>query len=112
MSKRLKTNIGKIKTYITDLENYCREHPTTSFTDEDAINSATYGIKCYQLIKNKQYKGMIFLTVSNKYSITFANQEDNSLLKINLNTIERITFDEENDNLKENQNEKKKNKCI
>ena len=112
MSKRLKTNIGKIKTYITDLENFCREYPTTSFTDEDAINSATYGIKCYQLIKNKQYKGMIFLTVSNKYSITFANQEDNSLLKINLNTIERITFDEENDNLKENQNEKKKNKCI
>ncbi len=112
MSKRLKTTVGKIKTYITDLENFCREHQTTSFTDEDAINSATYGIKCYQLIQNKQYKGMIFLTVSNKHSITFANQENNSLLKINLNSIERITFDEDNDNLKDYPIEKKKNKCI
>ncbi len=108
MSKRLKTTVGKIKTYITDLENFCREHQTTSFTDEDAINSATYGIKCYQLIQNKQYKGMIFLTVSNKHSITFANQENNSLLKINLNSIERITFDEDNDNLKDYPIEKKK----
>ena len=112
MSKRLKTTVGKIKTYITDLENFCREHQTTSFTDEDAINSATYGIKCYQLIQNKQYKGMIFLTISNKHSITFANQENNSLLKINLNSIERITFDEDNDNLKDYPIEKKKNKCI
>ena len=112
MSKRLKTNVGKIKTYITDLENFCREHPTNSFTDEDAINSVIYGIKCYQLIQNKQYKGMIFLTVSNKHSITFANQENNSLLKINLNSIERITFDEDNDYLKDYPIEKKKNKCI
>ena len=51
MSKRLKTTVGKIKTYITDLENFCREHQTTSFTDEDAINSATYGIRKIKRIK-------------------------------------------------------------
>ena len=55
---------------------------------------------------------MIFLTVSNKHSITFANQENNSLLKINLNSIERITFDEDNNNLKDYPIKKKKNKCI
>ena len=112
MSKRLRSYIGKQKTYITDLENYCREHSSFNISNEEAINSVTYGIKCYQINQNKTQKGIIFIAVSNKNSITFANQENQSLLKINLDAIERISFDEQTDNLKDYPDEKKKNKCI
>ena len=112
MSKRLRSYIGKQKTYITDLENYCREHSNFNISNEEAINSVTYGIKCYQINQNKTQKGIIFIAVSNKNSITFANKENQSLLKINLDAIERISFDEQTDNLKDYPDEKKKNKCI
>ena len=101
---KFKVNIYKPKTYLKDLEKYCEDHPNNNFTDEEAINSIIYGVKCYQIINNKKYKGMLLISVSNKDSLTFANKEIQSLVRITINSIERITFDNKNEHLKNNSN--------
>ena len=108
-----KANLIKPKTYIIDLENYYNNTLNyNNITEEDAKNSVIYGIKCIQIEQHKEYKGIIFINVSNKHSIIFANQDKQKILKINLNNIQRITFDDNNKNINDYPIEKKKNKCI
>ena len=108
-----KTQIIKPKTYILDLKNYYNNNlNNNNITDDDAKNSIIYGIKCIQIKSNKEYKGIIFINVSNKNSLIFANKDEKSLLKFNLNSIQRITFDYKNNNLTNYPIEKKKDKYI
>ena len=100
MNIKHKLNLIKPKTYVLDLENYCKNQLKNNISDDDAKNSVIYGINCNQIKENKEYKGIIYISVSNKHSIHFANKDKQKILKINLNNIQRISFNNNN------------NKCI
>ena len=100
MNIKHKLNLIKPQTYVLDLENYCKNQLKNNISDDDAKNSVIYGINCNQIKENKEYKGIIYISVSNKHSIHFANKDKQKILKINLNNIQRISFNNNN------------NKCI
>ena len=69
--------------FPSDLEN---------ISDEDAKNSIIYGISCYKIDEYESIKGSLFLSVNEENTICFANIKNDDIESINIQNINKISF--------------------
>ena len=94
--------INQLKnSFPSDLEN---------ISDEDAKNTIIYGISCYKIDEYESIKGSLFLSVNEENTICFANIKNDNIESINIQNINKISFDVDKKDLlshrSKNKNEK------
>ena len=76
--------INQLKnSFPSDLEN---------ISDEDAKNTIIYGISCYKIDEYESIKGSLFLSVNEENTICFANIKNDNIESINIQNINKISF--------------------
>ena len=64
-----------------------------SISEEDAKNAIIYGINCYTIEDSKPLKGSLFLSLNEDNIICFADISNEKIKSINIQNIEKISFD-------------------
>ena len=81
----------KNEKFINQLKNSFPSKLKT-VSEEGAKNSLIYGLKCNKIEGNQSIKGSIFLSVSEENSICFANTKYDIIESINIQNIDKISF--------------------
>ena len=89
-----------IPTFFKELDEYCPSE-RANINPEDGEDAIIYGIPCYLLIKSVVNQGTIFLLDEPADNIGFANSKTNTIEKLSIKAIQRITFKKETENTKD-----------
>ena len=85
--------------FFTDLEEYCPKEQAR-INEADGENAVIYGIPCYKIEKGYPYEGFIFLSDIFSDYIGFSNQYYDTIEKLSIKNIYKITFKSDTPNLK------------
>ena len=83
--------------FFKDLEEYCPSE-ISQINPEDGEDAVIYGIPCYLLVKSVVNQGTIFLLDEPADSIGFANSKTNTIEKLSIKAIQRVTFKSKTEN--------------
>ena len=82
-----------------DLQDYSPKE-VSKINEEDGENAVIYGIKCYKIENAYPYEGFIFLSDILSDYIGFSNIYYDTIEKLSVKNIYKITFNSDTDNLK------------
>ena len=85
--------------FFEDLQDYCPKE-VSKINEEDGENAVIYGIKCYKIENAYPYEGFIFLSDILSDYIGFSNIYYDTIEKLSVKNIYKITFNSDTDNLK------------
>ena len=85
--------------FFMDLEEYCPAELST-IDESDGENAVIYGIPCFKIEKGYPYEGFIFLSDSLSDYIGFSNKYYDTVEKLSIKNIHKITFKSDTTNLK------------
>ena len=85
--------------FFEDLQKYCPDE-VAKIKEEDGENAVIYGIKCYKIENAYPYEGFIFLSDTLSDYIGFSNIYYDTIEKLSVKNIYKITFNSDTDNLK------------
>ena len=99
MSDKKQTQKINMPTFFKELEEYCPSE-IAKINPQDGEDAIIYGIQCYLVIKSIVNPGTIFLLDEPPDSIGFANSKTNTIEKLSIKAIQRITFKTQTENTK------------
>jgi hypothetical protein len=85
--------------FFTDLQEYCPDE-VAKIDESDGENAVIYGIPCFKIEKGYPYEGFIFLSDILSDYIGFSNKYYDTVEKLSIKNINKITFKSNTDNLK------------
>ena len=85
--------------FFMDLEEYCPEE-LSKIDESDGENAVIYGIPCFKIEKGYPYEGFIFLSDTLSDYIGFSNKYYDTVEKLSIKNIHKITFKSDTTNLK------------
>jgi hypothetical protein len=85
--------------FFEDLKQYCPQE-VAKIKEEDGENAVIYGMPCYKIEKGYPYQGFIFLSDILSDYIGFSNIYYDSIEKLSVKNIYKITFKSDTENLK------------
>ena len=85
--------------FFEDLKEYCPQE-VAKINEEDGENAVIYGMPCYKIEKGYPYQGFIFLSDILSDYIGFSNIYYDSIEKLSVKNIYKITFKSDTENLK------------
>ena len=85
--------------FFEDLQEFCPKE-VSKINEEDGENAVIYGIKCYKIENAYPYEGFIFLSDILSDYIGFSNIYYDTIEKLSIKNIYKITFNSDTDNLK------------
>ena len=89
----------RLPQFFSDLEAYNPEE-VSKIDEIDGENAVIYGINCFKIEKGYPYEGFIFLSYDSYDYIGFSNQYNDTIEKLSVKNIYKITFQKDTDNLK------------
>ena len=90
---------NRLPQFFADLEGYCPDE-VAKINEEDGENAVICGIPCYKIEKGYAYEGFIFLSDILSDYIGFSNKYTDTIEKLSVKNIYKITFKSDTDNLK------------
>ena len=90
---------NRLPQFFADLEEYCPED-VAKINEQDGENAVIYGIPCYKIEKGYAYEGFIFLSDILSDYIGFSNKYSDTIEKLSVKNIYKITFKSDTNNLK------------
>ena len=85
--------------FINDMKQLY-EKEIKNIPEEEALDSIIYGALCHRIKNGSSYKGMLSLSDKIPDHLCFSNQTENKINTIQLKNITNITFNQNNENLK------------
>ena len=85
--------------FFEDLKEYCPQE-VAKIKEEDGENAVIYGMPCFKIEKGYAYQGFIFLSDILSDYIGFSNIYNESIEKLSVKNIYKITFKSDSENLK------------
>ena len=85
--------------FFEDLQDYCPKE-VSKINEEDGENAVIYGLKCYKIENAYPYEGFIFLSDNLSDYIGFSNIYYDTIEKLSVKNIYKITFNSDTDNLR------------
>ena len=96
---RNKRHHRNLPQFFSDLKEYCPED-VAKIKEEDGENAVIYGMPCYKIEKGFRYEGFIFLSETLSDYIGFSNIFYDTIEKLSVKNIYKITFKSDTENLK------------
>ena len=90
---------SRLPQFFTDLEQYCPDE-LAKIDESDGENAVIYGIPCFKIEKGYPYEGFIFLSDILSDYIGFSNKYYDTVEKLSIKNINKITFRSDTNNLK------------
>ena len=84
--------------FFEDLEKYC-PNEVAKIAEEDGENAVIYGMPCYKIENGYPYEGFIFLSDNQSDYIGFSNIYNDTIEKLSVKNIYKITFNSDTNNL-------------
>ena len=84
--------------FFEDLKNYCPQE-VENIKEEDGENAVIYGVPCFKIEKGYPYEGFIFLSDTLSDYIGFSNIYYDTIEKLSVKNIYKITFKSNSNNL-------------
>ena len=85
--------------FFTDLQEYCPDE-VAKIDESDGENAVIYGMPCFKIEKGYPYEGFIFLSDIFSDYIGFSNKYYDTVEKLSIKNINKITFKSNTNNLK------------
>ena len=97
--QRQNSNIKQIPDFISELKNY-KSNTIDKITSENSLDALIYGIPCILLEKKQNNIGYLYASEVFVNALHFAIPGKDDVRKINLSHVQKISFNEESENLK------------